>query len=186
MLTTRQSREVETEPVESDYWQSKTEPLDSEYWEPFWAARIVLVGGVIVFAAAMICIIVTPLIWPHESSKVVGWCLGASLFLLALLRQKRRMRLLRDTDLQGRIRKFRALKKREWDSAVHELLADSKVKFVDENGMVLTHALADGPGQRVLLVKEGNLLAELHEGKGRVGSVELALITGEQAEANKS
>ena len=28
MLTTRQSREAETEPLESDYWQSITEPLD--------------------------------------------------------------------------------------------------------------------------------------------------------------
>jgi hypothetical protein len=177
---------AEPEPMESDYWQSKTEPLDSEYWEPVWAARIIFVGGIMLFAAAIICIIVTPLIWPNEWRRVVAWCFGAGLFLLALLRQKKRMRLLRDAGLQGRIRKFRVLRKREWNLAIGELLADSSVEFVDEHGMVLPHPLAGEAKQSVLLARDGNLLAEIHEAKGRVGSIQLALITSEQMEANQS
>ena len=180
MVSTRQSREAETEPLESDYWQSRTESLDSEHWEPFWAAHIGFVVGVVLFAAGVICIIVTPLNWPHEWHRMLAPCVGAGLFLLALLRQKKRMRLLRDAGLQGRIRKFRALRKREWNLAIGELLADSSVEFVDEHGMVLPHPLAGEAKQSVLLAQDGNLLAEIHEDKGRVGSIQLALITSEQ------
>ncbi len=78
------------------------------------------------------------------------------------------------------------MRKREWDSAVNELLADSTVKFVDENELLLANPLAGEPKPSILLAKEGNPLAELHERKGRVGSVELALITAGEAEANQS
>jgi len=186
MLTRRQTRKVETEPMESDYWQSKTEALDAEYWEPFWAARIVFIVGVVLFAAGVICIIITPLNWPHEWHRMLAPCVGAGLFLLALLRQKKRMRLLRDAGLQGRIRKFIALRKREWNLAIGELLADSSVEFVDEHGMVLPHPPAEGAKPSVLLAQDGNLLAEIHEDKGRVGSIQLALITSEQVETNQS
>ena len=72
MLTAHQSREAETEPLESDYWQSRTESLDSEHWEPFWAARIVFIGGIVLFDAVIICIIAMPLIWPNEGRQVVA------------------------------------------------------------------------------------------------------------------
>ena len=93
MLTRRQTRKVETEPMESDYWQSKTEALDAEYWEPFWAARIVFIGGVVFLAAVTISIILVPLIWPREWYNMVGGLFGAGLLLVSLLRQKKRMRL---------------------------------------------------------------------------------------------
>jgi len=120
--------------MESDCWQSKTEPLDSEYWEPFWAARIVLVGGVVILAAAI----------------------------------------------------FRALRKREWNLAIGEVLADPSVELVDEHGMVLPHPLAGEAKQTMLLAQDGNFLAEIHEDKGRVGSIRLALITSEQVETNQT
>ncbi len=182
MLARRQTVDVETTPLESEYWQTRTEPLDSEYWEPFWAARIVYMGGVILFAAGIICFIIVLVASPPGWLKVAGWCGGILAFLLALVRQKQRMRLLRDAGLQGRIRKFRAYRKRDWDSSVRELAADSSVNFMDGNGVVLANPVAGESTRRVLLVKQGNLLAELHERKQRVGSVDLALITSNQAE----
>ncbi len=186
MDASRQTLEVEMAPLDSEYWQARAEPLDSEYWEPFWAARIVYIGGAVLFAAVVICAIAVLLVGPHEWLKVVGWCGGVLLFLLVLVRQKKRMRLLRDADLQGRIRKFRAYRKRGWDSSVRELVADSSVKFLDGNGLVLANPLAGEPTRSVLLLRDGNLLAELHERKHRVGSVNLALITPDQAETDRT
>ncbi len=185
MDASRQTVEVETDPLDSEYWQTGAEPLDSEYWEPFWAARMVFIGGVVLFAALVICAIVILLAWPHEWLKVVAGCGGLLLFLLALVRQKKRMQLLRDSDLQGRIRKFRAYSKRDWDSSVRELVVDSSVKFLDGNGMVLANPLGE-PTRSVLLLRNGNLLVELHERKHRVGSVNLALIIPDQAEADRA
>lgn len=95
------------------------------------------------------------------------------------------MRLLRDVDLQRRIRKFQALRKSEWDSAIHGLLADSTVQFVDANGMVLTHPLAGEPKRSSLLAKEGDLVAQLHERKGRVDTVDVAIIKAGRAEVTQ-
>ena len=60
------------------------------------------------------------------------------------------------------------------------------MNFVDEHGMVLPHPVAGEAKQSVLLAQDGNLLAAIHEDKGRVGSIQLALITSEQVEANQS
>ncbi len=181
----RQTLEVEMAPLDSEYWQARAEPLDSEYWEPFWAARIIFIGGAVLFAALVICAIALLLVEPREWLNVVGWFGGVLLFLLALVRQKKRIQLVRDADLQGRIRKFRAYGKRGWDSSVRELLADSSVKFLDRHGMVLANPLGE-PTRGVLLLRDGNLLAELHERKHRVGSVTLALVTPDQAEVDRS
>ncbi len=186
MPTTRQTVKVETAPLQSEYWQTRAEPLDSEYWEPFWAARIVFIGGVVLFAAIVICAVGLFLAWPREWLKITGWCGGILLFLLALVEQKQRMRLLRDADLQGRIRKFRAYRKRDWDSSIGELVADSSVKFMDGNGMLLANPLVGEATRSVVLVKQGNLLAELHARNHRVGSVNLALITPDEAEADRA
>ncbi len=57
MLATHQSVGVETAPLDSEYRQARAEPLDSAYWEPFWAARIVYIGGIVLFAVGVICLI---------------------------------------------------------------------------------------------------------------------------------
>jgi HPt (histidine-containing phosphotransfer) domain-containing protein len=51
---------------------------------------------------------------------------------------------------------------------------------------ILTRPVADQPRQRVLLAEDGKLLDDLHKLKSNLGSVELALITTEQVEANPS
>ena len=69
----------------------------------------------------------------------------------------------------------------EEQARFRELFAPAAFSQTD----ILTRPVADQPRRKVLLAKDGKLLAELHKLKGNVGSVELALITSGQAEGSQ-
>jgi hypothetical protein len=174
----------------------KTQPLGSDYRLPVWVAR----AAVIVVAAAFVgCLygmvklaVEMPRAWPgmlRAGSGVLMMGFWAGVCWVVIRRARNLIRRQRDPGFQGRIRKFRALKNRDWNTVVEELLADPSVAFVGAHGVLMTKPFAEGGKQNVITQKEGNLvitakdsdlLAEIVESEGMVGSVDFRLVVDER------
>ena len=83
---------------------------------------------------------------------------------------------LRNACFQARIRKFKALKKKSWEAMLDELLNDPQVELLDEAQVTMANPLTWGRKQSVITARDGDLLAEILESNGKIGSIRLHLI----------
>lgn len=154
----------------------RTQPIGLDYLMPVWVARVAaaMAGGVL----ALIAILAV-----KELAAASGkWsdlypALAVCAICVAVISRARTViPRIRDDSFRARIRKFKSLKKRSWDEVMDQMVDDHAVEFVDEYEARMANPLTWGRKQKIVSLREKDLLVEVLEANGTVGSIRLQLI----------
>lgn len=154
----------------------KTQPLEV-FLMPASARRWLVCGYFGCLAAAAIMLV--GMFFTTQARWAVIFCLAlvATGPVTWFLRYQSVRPRLRDPTFLARVRKFKDLRGKPWDTVCEELAADPEVKLLHRGRAVLADPRSWGQGRRYVRVHEGDLLAELFERRSQVGTVRLRWIS---------